>query len=304
MTNSSSLEGVGRFAPSITGQAHPGTLLAALLCWLDCRSRGYRIVLRLEDLDPQRLRPGLHELMCEALEWLGLDWDETLRQSDLRPQHEAALEELVRLGLVYPCSCSRSQRRASGRPAPGGGFAYDNRCRSRKLPVGGTQACKEPLRVRLPDDEIVLRDEACNELSQTPAHEVGDPVVRRREEVMSYHLVSVVDDASSGVTRVVRGRDLGASTATQIMLQRILGVSTPAYLHHFLLMEDGKDKDKLAKLHDSIGYRVLAQQYSAAEFCGRLAKLSGLRPTAEPCTPTELLPDFSWARVTQSDVTW
>ena len=110
----------GRFAPSTTGPAHPGTLLAALLCWLDARSRGARLVLRLEDLDPERCRPEHADSMLRDLHWLGLDWDEVERQSRATPAHEAALDALARGGLLYPCTCTRKQIRARGREAPAG----------------------------------------------------------------------------------------------------------------------------------------------------------------------------------------
>src|SRR5690606_36632404 len=108
---------VGRFAPSITGSAHPGTLLAALLSWLDARSSGACLVVRLKDLDHTRRREGQREAMVRALEWLGLDWDALIVQSSLGEQHEAAMDTLERDGRLYPCQCSRSDLRASGRRA-------------------------------------------------------------------------------------------------------------------------------------------------------------------------------------------
>src|SRR4051812_16827302 len=126
---------ITRFAPSTTGAAHPGTLLSALLVWLDARSRGGRVVLRLEDLDPERSSPGLGAAMVDDLAWLGLEWDAVEVQSELAAQHHAALDRLAGAGALYPCRCSRSERRASGRRAPDGGWAYDNRCRDRPLPA-------------------------------------------------------------------------------------------------------------------------------------------------------------------------
>src|SRR5574342_516960 len=102
---------VGRFAPSTTGPAHPGTLLAALLCWLDARSRGGRVVLRLEDLDPERSRPAFAQAMREDLAWLGLDWDAVCEQHAARAHHEAALDRLAEQGRLYPCGCSRKTLR-------------------------------------------------------------------------------------------------------------------------------------------------------------------------------------------------
>ena len=131
------MSGTGRFAPSSTGPAHPGTLLAALLCWLDARSRGDRVLLRIEDLDPERCRPEHARNLCVDLAWLGLDWDGVVEQHTLAEQHAAALDQLEKCGRLYPCSISRSALKAIGRQAPDGGWAYDNRHRFASLPVGG-----------------------------------------------------------------------------------------------------------------------------------------------------------------------
>jgi glutamyl-Q tRNA(Asp) synthetase len=290
---------ISRFAPSITGEAHPGTLLSALLCWLDTRSRGGKLILRLEDLDTTRLRPGWSEAMRGALDWFGLDWDAVQAQHALAAQHEAALDALADAGLLYPCRCSRTERRAGGRQAPDGGWAYPNTCRDRPLPPGGWRTAEEPLRVRLSDERIELVDEAGVDLSQSPAAEMGDPVVRRRDRVLAYHLVVVVDDAASAVDRIVRGRDLATATATQIALQRRLGIAQPTYRHHLLLLEP--QGGKLAKLHGSVGYSKLRDRYDAAELCGILAAASGLRADATPCRPEELLREFDWGRVGKED---
>jgi glutamyl-tRNA synthetase/glutamyl-Q tRNA(Asp) synthetase len=298
------MSGAGRYAPSITGEAHPGTLLAGLLAWLDARSRGDRLILRLEDLDTTRLRPGLSEQMVADLAWFGLDWDATAAQSAHGDAHAAALDALAAAGRLYPCACSRSQLRAGGRPAPDGSIAYDNRCRGRALPAGGWRASAEPVRVQLPDETVALTDESGLDLSQAPAQAMGDPVVRRRDGVIAYQLAVVVDDAASGVTRVVRGRDIAPSTATQVALQRLLGLATPAYRHHLLLLEPRGDK--LAKLHGSVGVAALRPRYPAAALCGLLACAAGLRLAPEPCTPRELLPEFAWTHVRDADrvLTW
>lgn len=293
---------VCRFAPSITGSAHPGTLLAALLCWLDARSRGARLVLRLEDLDTTRLRAGQRELMVEALAWLGLDWDELHVQSEFAQQHEAALDRLASSGQLYPCSCSRKEWRARGQVAPDGGVAYDNRCRGTALPAGGWRECTDALRVQLPDGRVELLDESGLDLGQEPAVEMGDPVVRRRDGVIAYHLVVVVDDAASSVDRVVRGRDLASSTATQVQLQASLQLPQPAYRHHFLLLEE-RDK-KLAKFHGSMPYEELMQSSTGPQLCGQLAQMAGLHASGLACHPGELLADFDWQRVRADDLVY
>nr|HEX4315034.1 glutamate--tRNA ligase family protein [Kofleriaceae bacterium] len=286
---------ITRFAPSTTGEAHPGTLLAALLVWLDARSRGGRIVLRLEDLDPVRVKPAWATQLQDALAWLGLDWDAVVVQSDRGAAHAAALDELAASGRLYACACSRAART---RPAPDGGFAYDNTCRARA--VHDWRACAEPLRARLDDDAVVLVDELGVDLSQTPARDLGDPVVRRRDGAIAYQLAVVVDDAAAGVTDVVRGRDIAPSTATQILLQRALALPTPHYRHHFLLLEPGR-ADKLSKLHGSIPYSAVRARYRGDELCGVLARIAGLGDGA-PATPGMLVAHFAWSRVRRDDV--
>lgn len=287
---------IGRFAPSPTGEAHPGTLLSALLVWLDARACGGRALLRIEDLDVARAKPAWVQLLVGACDWLGLDWDEVVMQSNRGAAHEAALDHLVAAGLLYACTCSRADR-AGGRRAPDGSWAYENRCRERVLTAW--RETTEAIRVRLPDDHVALIDELGVDLSQTPAVDMGDPIVRRRDGVIAYHLAVVVDDADAGVTDVVRGRDIAPSTATQVLLQRLLGYPTPRYRHHFLLLEPAGDK--LAKLHGSIPFGELSARYRGDELCGLLAYAAGLLASPKPCPPNDLVADFSWARIGRED---
>ena len=296
---------ISRFAPSTTGEAHPGTLLSALLVWLDARARGGRVLLRLEDLDVTRATAAFGAQLAEACAWLGLDWDEVVIQSGRAAAHAAALDALAAAGGLYPCACSRADRRADrragpARRAPDGGWAYANTCRARPLPPGGWRACAEPLRARLDDARVELVDEGGRDLSQTPALDMGDPIVRRRDAVIAYHLACVVDDAHAGVTDVVRGHDLAPSTATHVALQRLLGAPTPRYRHHLLLLEPG-GAHKLAKLHRSLPFRELRARHDARALCGHLAYLAGLAGEPRPCTPAELIATFDWARVATAD---
>jgi glutamyl-Q tRNA(Asp) synthetase len=285
---------ISRFAPSTTGEAHPGTLLAALLVWLDARSRGGRVVLRLEDLDITRTKAAWAQQMLEACRWLGLDWDDVVTQSERRTAHEAALDALAAAERLYPCNCSRKSR-AGGRRAPDGSWAYDNTCRGRSLPGGGWRAVTEALRVRLDDDRIELVDDGGMDLSQTPARDMGDPVVRRRDGVIAYQLAVVVDDHDAAITDVIRGRDIAPSTATQVMLQRLLRYPRPRYRHHFLLLEPGVGK--LAKLHGSIPFSQVRARHDGAALCGILADAAGLQDASLPCRPSDLIDAFDWRRV-------
>jgi len=289
---------LGRFAPSTTGEAHPGTLLSALLVWLDARSRGGRALLRLEDLDKGRVRAEWASEVQRALGELGLEWDDVIVQSGRTAAHEAALDALAAAGRLYPCTCSRADR-AGGRRAPDGGWAYDNTCRDKPLPAGGWRDVDGAVRARLPDDRIVLVDEGGEDLSQTPALDMGDPIVRRRDGAIAYQLAVVVDDADSGITDVVRGRDIAPSTATQILLQRLLGYPTPRYRHHLLLLEPRGDK--LAKLHGSLPFSKVRARHAGPELCGILAAAAGILDAPRACVPRQLVGVFDWARVWPHD---
>lgn len=289
---------VCRFAPSTTGPAHLGTLAAALLCWLDARKRRARLVLRLEDLDPDRCKPAFARSIVDDLGWLGLDWDEVVEQHALGAQHEAAMDRLEKLGVLYPCTMTREELRAIGRRTPDGGHAYDNRGRGRPLPAGGWRACKEPVRVRLPDRRFEPFDEGGIDLSGDPAASFGDPIVRRRDGSIAYQLAVVVDDAAAGVNRVVRGRDIAPSTATQVALMELLGLAAPVYRHHALLLE--AHGGKLAKTHGAARAAALADD--PRRFCGALACGLGMVERADPIAPAELVESFDWARVTRQDL--
>jgi len=271
-----------RFAPTTSGPAHPGTLLAALLCWLDARSRRARLSLRLEDIDSTRCTPESADDMRSALEWLGLDWDEVSLQSANRSLHEAALDELAKDGLLYPCACSRSEIKRSSERAADGGWRYSGSCRDRPLPKGGWRSVQETLRLRLTSERVEPHDEGGVDLAQDPAAEMGDPVLLGRTGSIAYHLASVVDDGRQQITRVVRGR------------------ATPVYRHHFLLLEESGGK--LAKLHGAVGWRELREHYAPEVLCGLLAGVAGLIETAAPTRPRELLAAFDWRRVRGEDL--
>jgi glutamyl/glutaminyl-tRNA synthetase len=210
------------------------------------------------------------------------------------------MDYLAEQGLLYPSTLSRRDLELIGRRTPDGGWAYDNRERGTPLPVGGWRACADPLRVQLPDEEYNPVDASGCDLRQTPTRAFGDPIVRRRDGAFAYHLVAVVDDAVSGITHVVRGRDIAASTATQVALQQVLSLPTPFYRHHFLLLE--QRERKLAKLHGSVGLPILRQFYDAPALVGWLAQVAGLVPAGTRCQPADLVRDFSWDRVQTQDV--
>jgi len=216
---------VGRFAPSPTGPLHMGSLLAAVIGWLDARAHGGRWLLRVEDVDRPREVAGTREEILLALEAHGLYWDgPVVRQSERTVAYGEALSALERAGALFRCTCTRRQVRASGGVYPG-------TCRD----LGRALAGDGTLRVRVGTASISFVDRLVGPVRQDLDREVGDFVVRRRDGLIAYQLAVVVDDAASGVTDVVRGMDLLASTPRQIHLQRSLGLPTPRYLHHPVL---------------------------------------------------------------------
>lgn len=285
-----------RFAPSTTGEAHPGTFLSALLVVLDARARGLETVLRFENLDPQRCRPEYLPRMRSDLQWLGLEFDHETVQSERRDEHEQALDLLAERGALYPCSATRSELKAHGVRAPDGAWSYPNLSRGRPLPANGWRRCEEPLRARLPDRTERFEDES-GEILELPLAAFGDPVVRRRDGAIAYQLASVVDDEAARVSRVVRGRDLLASTLVQNGLRSLLGLSMPAHRHHFLLLE--RSDSKLSKLHGAIGAAELRAHYRPEDLLGVLAFAAELIDRPEPVSLHDL--ELDWPAVRQAD---
>jgi glutamyl-Q tRNA(Asp) synthetase len=236
----------GRFAPSPTGPLHLGSLVAAVGSWLFARAAGARWLVRMEDLDTPRVRPGSADEILRALERYALQWDgEVVYQSMRHPFYEAALAELRERGRVYDCGCTRAElQRTASAPAtgdPGEGLVYPGTCRSGLAP--GKQ--KRAVRFRVTDETIAFRDLIRGDVAENVAHSTGDFVVRRADGIWAYQLAVVVDDELQGVTQVVRGGDLLGSTARQIALQRALGYREPAYGHLPLVVE--ADGSKLGK---------------------------------------------------------
>jgi len=229
---------VGRFAPSPTGPLHFGSLVAALASWLDARASGGRWLVRMEDLDKPREQPGAAAAILRQLEALGLDWDgEVVYQSARSESYRAALDELTRRGLTYPCACSRKEIADSAiRSGDGSGLLlaadgariYPGTCRSGIAPGRAVRAIR--LRTQgAPPMRFV--DRIQGEVAQSVEREVGDFVLRRADGAFAYQLAVVVDDADQGVTDVVRGADLLDSTGRQMLLQRYLGAPAPRYAH-------------------------------------------------------------------------
>jgi len=238
---------VTRFAPSPTGRLHLGHAFSAALG----RAKGDAFRLRIEDLDQTRARPEFVEGIYEDLHWLGIEWDApVLVQSQRTNAYEAALEQLRSEGLAYACFCTRADI-AQSLTAPHGDAAtsYPGTCRS--LPDDPQRRASTPHCWRLNSSKALERvgllswTEADGRGFNARAKDIGDAILARKDAPASYHLACVVDDAKMAVTTVVRGADLRPSTPTQRLLQELLCLAQPTYLHHALVThEDGR---RLAK---------------------------------------------------------
>ena len=293
---------VGRFAPSPSGRMHLGNVFSALLAWLSVRAAGGKMVLRIEDLDPDRCRPEYAAQLREDLLWLGLDWDEEQTpQSKKSADYAAAFEKLRARGLVYPCYCSRAQLHAASAPhAADGQAVYPGTCR--KLTDAQRAAMTKPPAWRLivPDEDISFTDGLQGAYSENLARDCGDFILRRADGVYAYQLAVVHDDAEAGVTQVVRGRDLLGSVPRQMYLQRLLGYPTPEYYHVPLLT--APDGRRLSKRERDLDLGALREERTPEALVGRLAYFAGLRPTAEAVTPRQLAAEFSWQQVRRADI--
>ena len=205
----------GRFAPSPSGRMHLGNVFSALLAWLSVRSRNGRMLLRIEDLDPDRCRPDYIETLKRDLDWLGLDWDEEQTPQSMRADaYHAEFERLRALGLVYPCYCSRAELHAASAPhASDGNVIYAGTCRSLTEAERTAKIRKPAWRVIVPDTVITVQDGLQGAYSENLARDCGDFIIRRSDGVYAYQLAVVTDDAAGGVTEVVRGRDVAAKDA-------------------------------------------------------------------------------------------
>ena len=239
----------GRFAPSPTGHLHFGSLVAAVGSYLDARHQQGEWLLRIEDLDPPREIAGASDSIIRTLEQLGMSWDGPISfQSQRSHLYDEALEQLGQQGYIYDCGCSRKEI-ADTAVVTESGSVYPGTCRN-GLPPG-----RSPRSVRVRVDPVTssIRDRLQTPLQQQLASEVGDFIVRRADQLFSYQIAVVVDDAEQQISHVVRGADLLDSSPRQIYLQQLLGLPTPEYLHLPVAVDS-----KLAKLSKQTFARPVA----------------------------------------------
>jgi glutamyl-Q tRNA(Asp) synthetase len=254
---------VTRFAPSPTGPLHLGHAYSAILAHDMARAESGGFLLRMEDTDLERSKPEWEALILQDLSWLGLTWDGPVhRQSDHIDAYNARLETLAPRGLLYPCSCTRSDIRAA-LAAPQEGVphqVYPGTCRNRPM---SDRKPGDALRLDLKKAFAALASDALSFIETGPTHAgtheidiaassraIGDVVLSRKgENIVAYFLASAFDDADQGITHVIRGEDLFDFTPIQVILLRLFGLPVPAYHHHRLIRDDtGK---RLAKRDDA-----------------------------------------------------
>lgn len=290
---------VGRFAPSPSGRMHLGNLFTALLAWLSVRSQNGKMLLRVEDLDPDRSRREFIDALKDDLQWLGLTYDEEMPLQSTRTERYA---EAFSALPTYPCYCSRNELHDASAPhASDGKRIYPGTCRSLSEAEKKAKTRAPAWRVRVPDAEVSFTDGVFGPQHENLASECGDFIVRRSDGVYAYQLAVVCDDADGGVTEVVRGSDLLDSTPRQIWLYQTLRLPVPKFYHVPLLVApDGK---RLSKREKSLDMAHLRESFRPEELIGRLAYLAGLTDSPASVRPEELIDVFSWERIERTPVT-
>jgi glutamyl-tRNA synthetase len=308
---------VTRLAPSPTGALHLGNARTFLANWLLARQSGWKILLRIEDLDGPRIKRDADKQAIDDLQWLGVDWDEgPVYQSTRNANYDLALDRLIAAGAAYPCICSRRDARLAA-AAPheddsaqeeNGPAIYPGTCRGRFATVA--DAARSPghapaIRFRVPDGPagiIEFEDHFAGRVRIDAARELGDFVIRKADGTAAYQLAVVVDDAQAKVTQVVRGDDLLRSTAWQILLYDALRATAdrPQYTHLPLVV--GPDGRRLAKRHgDTRLSHYRDRGIPASRVLSLLARWLGIE-TNDAQTAADLLGRFDLGRVAHSPV--
>ena len=257
----------GRLAPSPTGYLHLGHARTFWMAQQRAVSAKGTLILRNEDLDPERSRPHFLQALLEDLRWLGLEWQEgpdvggpfgPYTQSQRHSFYGDAWRGLLAEGWLYPCHCSRKDLALAMQAPHDDEGIYPGTCRPTRAQTGGPQSVAN-WRFRVPEGEVVeFEDGFFGPQRFVAGKDFGDFLVWRRDDLPSYQLAVVVDDAAMKITEVVRGADLLKSTARQILLARALSVPSPAWYHCELLRDE--QGQRLAKRHDALSLRALREQ--------------------------------------------
>ncbi|PKN41280.1 MAG: tRNA glutamyl-Q(34) synthetase GluQRS [Deltaproteobacteria bacterium HGW-Deltaproteobacteria-18] len=299
----------GRLAPSPTGHLHLGNAWSFLLCWLAVRSAGGRMVLRMEDIDPERSRSHFAEEIMRDLAWLGLDWDEgpdlggpyaPYTQQERLERYAEVIEALTRLGHTYPCYCTRKELKtmASAPHLEDAGPVYPGTC----LQLGAAERMEREAQGRRPSlrlhggGETRFEDLLHGEIRLGWAECGGDFPLRRSDGVIAYQLAVALDDMDQAINLVVRGADILPCTPRQIYLFKLLHAPAPRYAHVPLLLDH--EGVRLAKRHQSLEMRALRDKgVSSKAVAGFLGHLAGLLPERIAATPAEMVSEFAWDKI-------
>ena len=279
---------VGRLALTPSGGLHLGNARTFLIAWLSARAAGGKVVLRIDDLDHGRVKPGYVEQAITDLRWLGFEWDgEPLFQSQRGAAYRAALEKLR--GHVYPCVCSRREIELALH-APHAGDEepiYPGTCREKQHSTVRPPSWRFKV-----NDEVVEFDDAVHGQSRFHAiRQCGDFVIFRNDGIAAYQLATVVDDAFQGVTEVVRGDDLLSSTPRQILLYRALGLAVPRFVHVPLVLDGAGER--MAKRRDSTRLSALRDDgVEATKVIAALAASCGWASASERIGVEKLIQRF------------
>jgi glutamyl-tRNA synthetase len=297
---------VGRLAPSPTGLLHLGHARTFLLAWWSIRSRGGRVLLRVEDLDTPRVSPEFHAAALRDLEWLGLDWDSTPSiQSSHLGRFDEAVAELLGAGRAYACVCSRSDlRTAQNAPHQGDREPrYPGTCRGRfasRAEAEQASGRAAGIRLKVPAGDVTVRDAFSGHHTLDVQASVGDFLLARRGGAPAYQLAVTVDDAAEGVTEVLRGDDLLPSTFRQWHVQTALGLPHPVWVHVPLVVD--ADGQRLAKRADALSLAALrargADPRAVVRWVAESAGLTGV----DLATASELTGQFALERLGKSPV--
>ena len=303
----------GRFAPTPSGFIHLGNAFCTLLAWLNAKSQGGSIVLRIEDLDPVRCSRDKADRLAKDLEWLGLYWDEgaymegsgdSYFQSERSEIYATYFEKLYAQGDIYPCFCSRNELHAANAPhLSDGRFIYAGTCYglSPEERLRKAQERRPAYRLHVPNQLVEFEDLLYGQQGFNLATENGDFIVRRSDGVYAYQLAVSIDDALMGITEVVRGWDLLGSTPLQIYLHRLLGFEPPQYMHIPLLV--ASDGRRLAKRDQDLDLELIRKDYGSSEpLIGYLAYLAGQLERPEPITAQELLKLYNPAKIPRHNI--
>lgn len=288
---------VGRLAPSPTGALHLGNVRTFMIAWLRARACGGKVIMRMEDLDHPKDKPGAAEGALNDLRWLGFDWDEEYVQSRRRDYYRTALGRLIGRDSVYPCVCSRRDvESAQSAPHSGEQLFYPGTCRGRfaDYRTAFNALGRSPVwRFKVPGHTAVeFNDVFAGRYRQEVSRVLGDFPIARDEFGAGYTLACAVDDVAMGVTEVVRGDDLLPATPAQLLLIEALGGTAPRYLHVPLVV--GADGKRLAKRHGDTRVASFRERgVSPQAIIGALAHSCGWARAGEETTLAGLVPRFN-----------